>query len=68
MAEPDPLPRLHPERPAPARELPPAQINLFTGEPEAVVVPIETEPPDGEERIIDDGIQMVKTGDTSQIE
>jgi hypothetical protein len=49
MAEPDPLPRLHPELPAPepARELPPAQINLFTGEPEAIVVPIETEPPDG---------------------
>ncbi len=67
--EPDPMPRLHPERPAPApiRELPPAQINLFTGEPEAVVVPIETEPPDGEERIIDEGIRMVKTGDMSQV-
>jgi hypothetical protein len=66
---PDPIPRLHPRMPAPepARELPPAQINLFTGEPEAVVVPIETEPPDGEERIIDDGIRMVKTGDTSQV-
>lgn len=69
MADPEPLPRLHPERPAPepARELPPAQINLFTGEPEAVVVPIETDPPDGEERIIDEGIRMVKTGDTSQV-
>jgi CRISPR-associated protein Cas1 len=67
--EPDPLPRIHPEvaAPEPARELPPAQINLFTGEPEAVVVPIEVEPPDGEERIIDDGIRMVKTGDTSQV-
>lgn len=69
LPEPDPLPRIHPEvaAPEPARELPPAQINLFTGEPEAVVVPIETEPPDGEEQIIDDGIRMVKTGDTSQV-
>lgn len=68
-AEPDPLARIHPEvaAPQPGRELPPAQINLFTGEPEAVVVPIETEPPDGEERIIDEGIRMVKTGDTSQV-
>lgn len=67
--EPNPLPSIHPEVAAPeaARELPPAQINLFTGEPEAVVVPIETEPPDGEERIIDEGIRMVKTGDTSQV-
>jgi hypothetical protein len=69
--EPDPLPRIHPEvampEPAPARHLPPAQINLFTGEPEAVVVPIMTGPPDGEDRIIYDGIRMVKTGDTSQI-
>lgn len=67
--EPDPIPRIHPEVPAsePARDLPPAQINLFTGEPEAVVVPIETEPPEGEARIIDEGIRMVKTGDTSQI-
>jgi CRISPR-associated protein Cas1 len=69
LPEPDPIPRLHPELPAPepTRELPPAQMNLFTGEPEAVVVPIETEPPDGEERIIDEGIRMVKTGDTSQV-
>ncbi|HEU4686181.1 MAG TPA: CRISPR-associated endonuclease Cas1 [Nitrospira sp.] len=68
-SEPAPLPRIHPDvaAPEPARELPPAQINLFTGEPEAVVVPIETDPPDGEERIIDDGIRMVKTGDTSQV-
>lgn len=67
--EPDPLPRIHPEVTAPQlpHELPPAQINLFTGEPEAVVIPIETEPPDGEERIIDEGIRMVKTGDTSQV-
>ncbi|MDI3462614.1 MAG: CRISPR-associated protein Cas1 [Nitrospira sp.] len=67
--EPDPLPRLHPEifPSERTRELPPAQINLFTGEPEAVVIPIETEPPDGEERIIDEGIRMVKTGDTSQV-
>lgn len=64
-----PLPHIHPEipPPQPVHVLPPAQINLFTGEPEAVVVPIETEPPDGEERIIDDGIRMVKTGDTSQV-
>ncbi|WP_447973988.1 CRISPR-associated endonuclease Cas1 [Nitrospira sp. Kam-Ns4a] len=68
-AEPDPVPRIHPEMqaPEPARELPPAQINLFTGEPEAVVVSIETEPPEGEERVIDEGIRMVKTGDTSQV-
>ncbi|WP_447977323.1 CRISPR-associated endonuclease Cas1 [Candidatus Nitrospira bockiana] len=67
-AEPDPLPRIHPElAPSPARNLPPAQINLFTGEPEAVVIPIDTEILDGDERIIDDGIRMVKTGDTSQV-
>lgn len=69
-AEPEPLPRIHPERetaPAPARELPPAQINLFTGEPEAVVIPIEAEPPEGDPLIVDEGIRMVKTGDTSQI-
>ena len=67
--DPDPLPRLHPElaSPAPAHELPPTQINLFTGEPEAVIVPIAFELPDGEKRIVDDGIRMVKTGDTSQI-
>jgi CRISPR-associated protein Cas1 len=66
--DPDPLPRIHPDVAAAAtRELPPAQINLFTGEPEAVVVPIESEPPDGEEQIIDEGIRMVKTGDTSQV-
>ncbi len=66
--EPDPLPRIHPDVAAAAtRDLPPAQINLFTGEPEAVVVPIEVEPPDGEEQIIDEGIRMVKTGDTSQV-
>ncbi len=67
--EPNPLPRIHPEVAAlePARELPPTQINLFTGEPEAVVVPIETDPPDGEERITGEGIRMVKTGDTSQV-
>ncbi|MDC8448093.1 MAG: CRISPR-associated endonuclease Cas1 [Nitrospira sp.] len=68
-SEANPLPRIHPEipPPQPVRVLPPAQINLFTGEPEAVVVPIETEPPDGEERIIDEGIRMVKTGDASQV-
>ena len=32
-----------------------------------MVVPIAVEPPDGEERVLDDGIRMVKTGDTSQI-
>lgn len=51
----------------PIRNLPPAQINLYTGEPEAVVIPIEAEPLDGEEHVIDDGIRMVKTGDTSQV-
>jgi CRISPR-associated protein Cas1 len=69
LPEPDALPRLYPEvaSPAPARELPPAQINLFTGEPEAVIVPITLEPQDADDRIIDDGIRMVKSGDTSQI-
>jgi hypothetical protein len=51
----------------PGRDLPPAQINLYTGEAEPVRIPIDVEPLDGEERIIDDRIWMVKTGDTSQV-
>jgi len=67
MATPDPLPGLPPEPSASKPALPPAQINLYTGEAEAVVIPIDTELPDGNERIIDDHIRMVKTGDTSQV-
>lgn len=68
-AESHPAPDQTPVTPAsaPARYVPPAQVNLFTGQPEAVVIPIESEPPEGEERVIDEGIRMVKTGDTSQI-
>jgi CRISPR-associated protein Cas1 len=68
-AEPDPIPRIHPEREIsePTRELPPAQINLYTGEAEPVQIPIEVEPLEGEEHVVDEGIRMVKTGDTSQV-
>jgi CRISPR-associated protein Cas1 len=47
--------------------LPPAQINLFTGEAEPITVPVDAEPIDGDQYVIDDGIRMVKTGDTSQV-
>lgn len=56
--------RIHPEY-VPEKLLPPAQYNLFTGEAEPV--PIRIEEPFKEEQVIDEGISMVKTGDTSQI-
>ncbi len=45
----------------------PIQFNLFTKEPEPVPIEISSIPSEGEETLIDDGITMVKTGDTSQI-
>ena len=69
--EPSPDPLSHVQVAAsslsPGHHLPPAQINLFTGEPEAVVVPIDIEPAEGDERVVAQGIRMVKTGDTSQV-
>lgn len=58
--------RIHPEyKPAEEKPLPLAQYNLFTGEPEAIPIIIEKQQ-EGEIRV-DEGITMVKTGDTSQI-
>ncbi|HRR29378.1 MAG TPA: CRISPR-associated endonuclease Cas1 [Victivallales bacterium] len=45
----------------------PIQFNLFTKEPEPVPIEISSIPSEGEETLIDDGVTMVKTGDTSQI-
>lgn len=45
----------------------PIQFNLFTKEPEPIPIEINNLPAEGEETFIDDGITMVKTGDTSQI-
>lgn len=66
MSEPDPVYQTH-SAPSIVRELPPAQLNLFTGEAEPVHVPIEMESPEGEEQVIDEGIRMVKTGDSAQV-
>ena len=44
----------------------PAQINLFTGEEEPVRYPVETEF-DEEEIEIQEGLTLVKSGDTSQL-
>jgi CRISPR-associated protein Cas1 len=44
-----------------------AQYNLFTGEAEPIPLEINKVPEEGQEVFIDDGISMVKTGDTSQI-
>lgn len=57
--------KIHPEYEPEKKSLPPAQYNLFTGEAEAIPILIE-EQSEGEVRI-DEGITMVKTGDTSQI-
>lgn len=57
--------RIHPEYKPEEKPLPLAQYNLFTGEAEAIPILIE-EHPEGEVKI-DEGIILVKTGDTSQI-
>lgn len=57
--------KIHPEYEPKKKPLPPAQYNLFTGEAEAIPILIE-EQSEGEVRI-DEGITIVKTGDTSQI-
>ncbi len=57
--------RIHPEYKPEEKPLPPAQYNLFTGEAEAIPVLIEEQPED--ELAVDEGITLLKTGDTSQI-
>lgn len=57
--------RIHPEYVPEAKPLPPAQLNLFTGEAE--VIPIVIDEPLLDEVEIDKGITMVKSGDSSQV-
>ena len=57
--------RIHPEYKPEEKPLHPAQYNLFTGEAEAIPILVE-EQSEGEVKV-DEGITMVKTGDTSQI-
>lgn len=56
--------RIHPEY-QPEEKLPPAQFNLFTGKAEPIPQLIDKNIDD--ERFIDDGISLVKSGDSSQI-
>ena len=58
--------RIHPEYKE-EKPLPPAQFNLFTGEPETVRVEVDTEPEEGREVRVADGISMIKTGDASSV-
>lgn len=51
---------------APAPPQPPAQLNLLTGQAEAVVIPLEREF-EAEEHRVDEGILLVKNGDGSQL-
>ncbi|HHL39240.1 MAG TPA: CRISPR-associated endonuclease Cas1 [Deltaproteobacteria bacterium] len=57
--------RIHPEREPEAAPLPPAQYNLFTGEAELVALVVDEAPDD--ELVIDDGIRMVRTDDSSRL-
>lgn len=56
--------RIHPEY-QPEESLPPAQFNLFTGEAEPVSLLIDKDIDD--EIFIDEGISLIKSGDSSQI-
>ncbi|MBW2306940.1 MAG: CRISPR-associated endonuclease Cas1 [Deltaproteobacteria bacterium] len=60
--------RIHPEYEPAAKRLhvPPAQINLFTGEEEPVRVPVGPELEE-EELHVGEGITLIKSGDTSQL-
>jgi CRISPR-associated protein Cas1 len=60
--------RLRPEyQPVGQKPIRVAQLNLFTGEPEPLPIRIHTEPAEGEEQVIGEGISMVKSGDSSQV-
>lgn len=50
----------------PEAPLPPAQLNLLTGQAEAVVIPLEREF-EAEEHQVDEGIMLVRNGDGSQL-
>lgn len=56
--------RIHPEY-KPEKNLPPAQFNLFTGEAEPIHLLIDKNIDD--EIFIDEGISLIKSGDSSQI-
>ena len=56
--------RIHPEY-QPEEKLPLAQFNLFTGEPEPVALLVDKDVED--EVFIDNGISLIKSGDSSQI-
>lgn len=43
------------------------QINLFTGEAEPIPIDINKDLEEGQEMFVDEGISMVRSGDTSQI-
>lgn len=60
--------RIHPEyEPEEAKVvMPAAQLNLFTGQPEVIRFPVEKEFEEEEVRV-DEGISLVKSGDTSQL-
>jgi|LGOV01.1.fsa_nt_gb CRISPR-associated protein Cas1 len=60
--------RIHPEyEPEEAKVvMPAAQLNLFTGQPEVIRFPVEAEFREEEVRV-DEGISLVKSGDTSQL-
>lgn len=60
--------RIHPEyEPEEAKVvMPAAQLNLFTGQPEVIRFPVEKEFEE-EEVSVDEGISLVKSGDTSQL-
>ena len=60
--------RIHPEyEPEEAKVvMPAAQLNLFTGQPEVIRFPVEREFEEEEIRV-DEGISLVKSGDTSQL-
>jgi len=63
----DSVPRIHPEyKPPEIIPRPPAQLNLFTGKPEPVVVSIDDYWGDREIRV-EEGITLSKSGDSSPI-
>jgi hypothetical protein len=57
--------RIHPEYTPEEKPLPPAQYNLFTGEAEAVPILIDETRDD--ETVLEEGITVVKSGDSSQV-
>lgn len=58
--------RIHPDyQPAEQSKLPLAQFNLFTGEAEPIPLLIDKDVDD--EVFIDEGISLIKSGDSSQV-